>query len=218
MAKALIDESILDIFSFKEELDIKEYQYLKYPSFIPMMKMRIKQYRVDNFGYIMIMKTSMLNLMSLTTISFTPSNGLNVPYLLIDTMSMGKKRLAYVEFYNTSTLDNFDNLYSLEDKYKIITNHQEKEAWYLKERMKGSLIKEGTKEDESKLKEMIIDALNEYKKVITLASKDINSINNLTKFQEKMITLGNPSSNTLNKVLGETKAKEFFKNIIMPIK
>lgn len=62
------------------------------------MKMHVKQYKVDQFGYIMMMKTSMLHLMSLTTISFTPSKGLNVPYLLIDTMSMSKKRLAYVEF------------------------------------------------------------------------------------------------------------------------
>lgn len=120
----------------------------------------------------MMMKTSMLHLMSLTTISFTPSEGLNVPYLLIDTMSMSKKRLTYVEFYNTSTKNDFDNLFSLSEKYKSISDNDEKMNWYVSERMKGSLIQCGTKENEIELKDMILDALQEYRKTIDCATKD----------------------------------------------
>ncbi len=218
MAKQFIDESILNGFTLSEDIDIGEYRLLKYPKFLPMMKMHVKQYKVDHFGYIMMMKTSMLHMMNLTTISFTPSEGINVPYLLIDTMSMGKKRLAYVEFYNTSTKDDFDNLFSLSEKYKNISDYDEKKNWYVSERMKGSLIKCGTKENENELKDMIQNALEEYRKAINCASKDEKSIENLKEFQNKMITLGNPSSNTLNKVLGKEKAVQFFKDIIMPIK
>ncbi len=217
MAKEFIDETILDIF-FLNKIDIKEYSFLKYPSFIPLLKMNINLYSVDDFGYIMIMETRMSKLMSLVTISFTPKGGINVPFLLIDTMSMGKKRLAYVEFYNTSTIDDFPLLSSLSEKYVNILDHKEKDAWYVNERMSCSLIKEGTSKNEYDLKMMIIDALNRYKEVINNASIDLESITNLKKFQEKMITLGNPSSSTLNKILGKEEAINFFKNIIMPIK
>ncbi len=217
MAKEFIDETILDIFSLNK-IDIKEYSFLKYPSFIPLLKMNINLYSVDDFGYIMIMKTRMSKLMSLVTISFTPKGGINVPFLLIDTMSMGKKRLAYVEFYNTSAIDDFPLLSSLSEKYVNILDHKEKDAWYVNERMSCSLIKEGTSKNEYDLKMMIIDALNRYKEVINNASIDLESITNLKKFQEKMITLGNPSSSTLNKILGKEEAINFFKNIIMPIK
>ncbi len=217
MAKEFIDETILDIFSLNK-IDIKEYSFLKYPSFIPLLKMNINLYSVDDFGYIMIMKTRMSKLMSLVTISFTPKGGINVPFLLIDTMSMGKKRLAYVEFYNTSTIDDFPLLSSLSEKYVNILDHKEKDAWYVNERMSCSLIKEGTSKNEYDLKMMIIDALNRYKEVINNASIDLESIINLKKFQEKMITLGNPSSPVLNKILGKEEAINFFKNIIMPIK
>lgn len=216
MAKQFIDESILNGFMLSQDIDIGEYRLMKYPKLIPMMKMHVKQYKVDRFGYIMMMKTSMLHLMSLTTISFTPSEGINVPFLLIDTMSVGKKRLAYVEFYNTSTMDGFDNLFSLSEKYKNISDYDEKKNWYVSERMKGSLIKCSTKEKE--LKDMILDSLQEYKKTIDCAPKDEKSIENLREFQNKMITLGNPSSDTLNKILGKEKAVQFFKNIVMPIK
>jgi hypothetical protein len=42
MAKNLYNESILDIFSSKEELDIAKHKTFKYPSFLPMMKTRIE--------------------------------------------------------------------------------------------------------------------------------------------------------------------------------
>ncbi len=218
MAKQFIDESILNGFALSQDIDIGKYRLLKYPKLLSMMKMHVKLYKADHFGYIMMMKSSMLHLMSLTTISFTPSEGLNVPYLLIDTISMGKKRLAYVEFYNTSTKDDFDNLFSLSEKYKCVSDYDEKKDWYVSERMKGSLIKCGTKENEKELKDMILDALQEYKKTIDCATRDEKSIEKLKVFQNKMISLGNPSSNTLNKVLGKGNAVQFFKDIIMPIK
>lgn len=55
------------------------------------------------------------------------------------------------------------------------------------------------------------------KEFIYATDFNLESINNLKKFQDKMITLGN-SSFTLNKVLGKEKAITFFKNIIMLIK
>lgn len=210
-----LQKEINDLFKL-EEVDIGPYRVLKYPAPFSIMKMEIHKYKIEDFGYLMIMNTSMLGLMRLTTLSFTPSSGKNVPYLLIDTMAMGKKRLAYVEFYNTTHLT-YPTLEDLSAKYQDIPNYNEHDAWYVKERMKGSLIKCGDRKLENQLFTMIIDAIKTYKTVITYADKNNDNLNMLRALADRMMTEGNPSSKTLNKVLGPEKAQTFFKEIIMPL-
>ena len=212
----MLIKELKKIFKDLKEIDIGKYSYLKYPKFLPMMKMKVKSYSLVNFGSIMIMETSMMKMMKLTTISFTPSSGINVPFLLIDTMSMGKKRIAFIEFYNT-TDEKYLSLELLKEKYQNIEDYQEKEAWYVNERMKGSLIKCSTSKEENLLLEMIKDALTQYKNIIDNASYNENNINRLKEFSSRMINEGNPSSKTLNKVLGKQEAEIFFKKIVMPL-
>ncbi len=181
--------------------------------------MKVKQYSLEGFGSIMVMDTSMLGLMRLSTFSFTPNTGLNVPFLLIDTMSMGKKRLAYFELYDCrKNKDELPLLKGLKDKYKTIEDYQEKDAWYIKERMEGSLIKCATKDKEESLVDMLLDALKCYKKCIDEADNNIENLAKLQEFANRMVKEGNPSSGTLNKVLGEEKAVDFFNKIVMPLK
>lgn len=211
-----LGNEIKGIFNNLEKEDIKDYALLKYPHHLSMMKMKVEKYNLNSFGSIMIMNTNMMNIMKLTTISFTPYSGINAPFLLVDTMSMGKKRLAFVEFYNT-TNEKYSNIEELKNKYKDITEYKEKDAWYINERMEGSLIKCGTKNEEDKLISMIIDSIKEYKNAIDNNSYNESNIEKLDNFRTRMIKEGNPSSKTLNKVLGEEKAIDFFKKIIMPI-
>ena len=214
-----LSNEIKTIFPNVVEKEIGEYSYLKYPKLLPMLKMRVKQYSLEGFGSIMVMNTSMMGLMKLSTFSFTPNTGLSVPFLLIDTMSMGKKRLAYFELYDCrKDKSELPLLQSLKDKYKDIEDYQEKEAWYIEERMEGSLIKCATKDKEEDLVDMLLDALKCYKECIDKADCDVENLAKLQEFANRMVKEGNPSSGTLNKVLGEEKAIDFFNKIVMPLK
>lgn len=209
---------IKNIFNDLEKVDIKEFKTLKYPKLISFIKMKVEKYKVPNYGYIMIMNTSCMGMMKLLTISFTPSTGINVPFLLIDTMSLSKKRLAYFELYDTTNKNNdFSTLRFLKDDYSNIEDYQEKQAWYVEKRMLGSLIKISNKKDEEKLVNMLEDALKRYKDVIDNEIQDLTNIERLKEFSSQMKTLGNPSSKTLNMVLGKEKAQQFFDEIVMPI-
>ena len=201
----------------KKDDDLGKYAVLKYPKYFSMMKMRVFRYDLPDYGSIMVMNTSMMGLMKLNTLSFTPNEGKDVPFLLIDTMSMMKKRLAYVEFYNTTEKD-FPSLYALKKKYQDISDYQEKPAWYVKERMEGSLIKCRIKKDEEGLMDMVLYALSLYKNEIDKADVDIDNVKRLSSFSDRMIKEGNPSSSTLQKVLGREQAEDFFRKIVMRLK
>lgn len=131
-------------------------------------------------------------------------------------MSMGKKRLAYVEFYNT-TEKNFPILSGLKGKYQAVKDYTEKDAWYVKERMEGSLIKCGTKRDEEALMDMVVDALTLYRDESVNADRDPKNIGRLSALSERMIKERNPSSTTLEKALGKEKAIDFFQRVVMPL-
>ena len=67
----------------------------------PLMRFFLEQYNVEGLGNLCVLKTkAMLGLMQLVTVVVTPSSGKNVPFLLVDTMDMGKKHLCYVEYYD----------------------------------------------------------------------------------------------------------------------
>lgn len=210
-------EEIEKLFPDAVSRELGEYAHLKYPKHLSMMKMDVYQYTLAGFGSIMVMNTSMMSLMKLSTVSFTPNQGKDVPFLLVDSMSMMNKRLAYVEFYNT-TAKNYPTLVQLAGKYQKIKDYPEKDAWYVPERMKGSLIKCGTKKEEDMLMDMILDALSSYRQVIDKAEVDSENQKRLASFATRMVQEGNPSSATLEKVLGKEKAEDFFHKVVMPMK
>ena len=106
---------------------LAEYKTMKYPRLIPMFKIETKRYYIKDYGSVMIMSTSAMGgLMKLMTISCTPYEGKDVPYLLIDCMHMLKTNLAYVEYYDC-TNKNLTNtrLDNLKSRYASIPNSQE---------------------------------------------------------------------------------------------
>ena len=64
---------------------------------------------------------------------------------------------------------------------------------------------------------MVKTCLGRYLRAAGTARRHSANLEGLRAFQRDMLTLGNPSSGTLNKVLGKEGAEEMFKRAIMPV-
>ena len=181
-----------------------------------MMRFRLQQYDVAGLGNLSVLMTcAMLGLMNLVTVVVTPSSGKNVPFLLIDTMDMGKKHLCYVEYYDcTAAGAHKDLLLAASAPYQDVADYAEKPAWYVSERMAGSLIKTG---DKGRLEQMALDALTAYAAQAAAAPVKPENLAGLKAFQQRMIEEGNPSTAALTKTLGQEGAEAFFRTVVMPV-
>ena len=198
-----------------------DFANIKYPTWLPMMKFEIHQYNVRGFGQVMTMDTKMMGgIMNLSTIVFTPSSGVNMPFLLIDTMQMiGGKSLAYVEYYDhTDGAAALPNSEIYRERFSEIPDYEETPAWYVQERAPYSLIKGGKGVDKEELEQMVLYCVDSYLEAFNTAEVNPENIARLKCFQGKMIELGNPSTKTMTKVLGSKEAADyFFEEIVMPV-
>jgi len=181
-----------------------------------LMRFQLEQFEVDGLGNLCVLKTkAMLGLMKLVTVVVTPNTGKNVPFLLIDTMDMGKKHLCYVEYYDcTADGADKDRLLAASAPYADVADYAEKPAWYVSERMAGSLIKTG---DRHRLDQMATDALTAYREQAVAAPVKPENMAGLHAFQQRMVREGNPSTAALTKTLGKEGAETFFKTVVMPV-
>ena len=201
----------------KERFELREITPEKYRTMgSPMMRFRLEQYEVDGLGNLCVLRTkAMLGLMKLVTVVVTPSSGKNVPFLLIDTMDMGKKHLCYVEYYDcTAAGADRDLLLAAGAPYADVEDYAEKPAWYVSERMAGSLIKTG---DRARLEQMARDALAAYREQAVAAPVKAENIAGLRAFQRRMVREGNPSTAALTRTLGKEGAEAFFQTVVMPV-
>ena len=202
-----------------DEVPADAYSRMQYPKRLPLMRFCADRYCVDGFGHLMLMQTrAMGGLMQLVTASFTPSEGGTVPYLLIDMMQMGKKRTVFVEYYDCTVSGvSAPALDALASRYADVPAYAEKPAWYIAERMPCSLIKGTTDGSEDRLLAMVRDSLAAYADLCRTAPKDPENLTALRAFQDRMIKDGNPSSATMEKVLGKDGAERFFREVVMPL-
>ncbi|MCR5803886.1 MAG: hypothetical protein K6G47_06450 [Clostridia bacterium] len=192
-----------------------EYTDMKYPSLLPLMRFRVDQYNINGYGHVMMMHTTTKMGMELLTMSFMPSESVNLPYLLIDAMSMKKKRCVFVEYYGCGEEDLIDHsLKEVYDKWGFLPDYIEKDNWYIKERRPYSLIKSG---EENELTDMALDSVRAYLGSISEAKIVPEYEDKLRNFRERMIVEGNPSSKTLNMLLKRDGARVFMERVIMPI-
>ena len=191
------------------------YTNMKYPKLLPVMKFRVDRQSIPGFGHVMLMHTTTKMGMDLITMSFMPSELPGLPYLLVDAMTMKKKCCLFVEYYGCGLSEfNDSSLKTVFDKYKDLPDYEEKENWYIKERMPYSLIKTGEPE---KLVMMAEDSVKVYLGSVS-GSKIIPGYGEkLKSFRELMIVKGNPSSKTLNMLLKEDGARRFMETVIMPL-
>ena len=201
----------------KERFELREITPEKYRTMGSlMMRYALEQYAVEGLGNLCVLRTrAMLGLMKLVTVVVTPNTGKNVPFLLIDTMDMGKKHLCYVEYYDcTAEGADRDLLLAAGAPYADIENYAERPAWYVGERMKGSLIKTG---DRARLEQMALDALAAYREQAAAAPVKEENLAGLRAFQQRMVKEGNPSTAALTRTLGKEGAEAFFRTVVMPV-
>lgn len=192
------------------------YTNMNYPKILPLMRFKVEQYGLEGFGHVMIMHTTTKMGMELVTMSFMPSECVDLPYLLIDAMSMKKKRCVFVEYYGCGMTDFADDaLKKVHDSYSGLPDYEEKENWYIKERMPYSLIKTGEVEE---LIKMASDSIRAYLESVANAKIVPEYHDKLKAFRERMIVDGNPSSKTLEMLLKKDGARTFMETVIMPLK
>ena len=192
------------------------YTNMKYPKLLPLMRFRVDRYQVSGFGYVMLMHTTTKMGMELITMSFMPSECITLPYLLVDAMSMKKKRCVFVEYYGCGMEELADDaLKDVYDDYRDLPDYDEKDNWYIKERLPYSLIKTG---ESDQLINMASDSIKAYLGSVSAAKFIPEYKDKLKAFRERMIVDGNPSSKTLNMLLKEDGARTFMENVIMPLK
>ena len=192
-----------------------EYTIMKYPKLIPLMLFNVKQYDLEGFGHLMLMHTRTKMGMELLTLSFMPSAYVNLPYLLLDAMSMKHKRCVFVEYYGCGNDNLTDELLkNVYERYRNLPDYDEKDSWYIKERVPYSLIKTG---EETELIEMSVKSVEAYLSSVKDSEIDLGYREKLEKFRERMIVEGNPSSKTLKLLLKEDGARRFMEEVIMPI-
>lgn len=193
-----------------------EYSRFSYPKIVKLMNFDVQRYKVEGFGQLMTMLTTTPFGMTLLTCSFMPFEGVSVPYLLMDIMTMKKKQTIFVEYYDcTARKSEQPVLKYVHDKYSALPEYPEKEAWYVSERTEYSLIK-STEPGSHMLAKVALDSTKAYRKAVTSAGKDTANLPSLLNFRERMIKEGNPSSAVLKKVFGEKGAETFFTTCVMP--
>lgn len=197
-----------------------DYANMQYPSWLPLMKFEVHQYPIEGFGQMMTMDTAAMGgIMKLSTIVFTPSSGINLPLLLIDTMKMPGKNLAYVEYYDHSEGGADVHLSeTYKERFAEIPDYEETPAWYVERRTPYSLIKGGKGVSREALDKMVLFAVDCYLESLNGADVNEKNIERLKAFRKEMVELGNPSTATMTKVLGSKEAADyFFERIVMPI-
>lgn len=191
------------------------YSHMKYLSFLPLMHFYVDQYELEGYGHVMSMHTTTKMGMELLTLSFMPGSGKNLPYLLMDSMTMKSKRCVFVEYYGCGNSELTDKaLREVFDKYKELPDYDEKPGWYISEREPYSLIKTGTEEE---LTAMAEASLKAYLSSIESAVVDPGYTRQLDAFRTRMIEDGNPSSKTLEMLLKKDGAVKFMKEVVMPL-
>ena len=202
-----------------EKLPVNRYSRFSYPKLIPFMKFEMQQYRVPGFGKMMTLITDTPFGMQLLTCSFMPYEGGDVPYLLIDIMTVGKKRTIFVEYYDcTAEKRAQPKLAAVHGKYAHLSEYNEKPAWYVGERADYSLIKSLSSDEDISLAKIAADSVRAYRKAALSAERHTENLDGLLKFRRRMINEGNPSSAVLKKVFGEKGAEKFFVTCVMPEK
>jgi len=216
-----VEKKIVEFFTKDTEfteITPDEYANFSYPRRIKLMDFNTQLYRVQGFGHLMTMRTDTRIGMQLLTCSFTPSEGKNVPFLLIDVMLMGKKHMIFVEYYDCTKDKAPQPLLSrIHRKYDSLPDHEEKPAWYISERTDYSLIKDVPRDmDKMTLAHVAVDSVRAYKAAAFSATSEDDNLSGLFEFRQRMIDEGNPSSAVLEKVFGKEGYEQFFTSCVMP--
>lgn len=186
-----------------------------------IMKFHVKQYDVENYGNLCVMKVNM-GLMQMSTIVLTPENK-NLPLVSTDYMYILGKRTSYVELFDL--VENKDDDYmALMNKikdirlsYDSLTDVTPSAAWYDELRTE-SIYKSGTTDDDDAMEKMLLESveavLDAESQLPELGDAQKLAKKKLTKqYSDNLIDKGGVSTDTFKKSMGTDKTREFFDKV-----
>lgn len=199
------------------DLHSRRYDRFSFPSFPALMDFRVRRSCVYGFGNMMTMHTQTPFGMEMLTCAFTPYEGGDVPFFLIDIVLSKGKQTVFTEYYDCTVSKKPHPLLSeVYDKYRDIPPYDERPAWYVGERAEYSLIK-AVPEGED-ISGIITDSVRAYRDEALSAGKDRRNLKGLCAFRSRMTEEGNPSLPVLRLVFGRDGAKRFFNRCVMPMR
>ena len=211
-------QTALDAKTPLTERSAAPYAQMRYPRLLPLMRFSSRRWRAEAFGSVFCLSTrAMGGRMQLCTFVCTPNLGTDLPVLLIDAMRFGKKRAAFVEYYDCTAHGAVCGpMQAVFARFRDLPDYAEKPAWYIASRAPYSLIKGGA--DGARLEAMLRETAAAYgEAALSAQARRPENLAGLARFAERMVREGNPSSATMSRVLGRAGAETFFRTAVMPV-
>ena len=189
------------------------------PGFMVTLDFDVKQYEVEGYGNLSIMKTDGMQQMS--TIVLTPYNK-DLPLISTDYMFMGENRISYIEFYGLGingdeNIPAFNSLRPLTEKYARFADQPPTPGWFDEVRTMG-LFKVSTYKDDDAISQMLYESFG-ITMDASLASPDLDAAQRLARYENTQNyvnnLIANPGVSTaiFNMCLGPERTTQFFNNV-----
>jgi hypothetical protein len=189
------------------------------PGFMVTLDFDVRQYEVEGYGNLSIMKTDGMQQMS--TIVLTPFSK-DLPLISTDYMFNGENRVSYIEFYGLGingdeNIPVFDSLRPLQEKYARFADQPPTPGWFDAVRTMG-LFKVSSYKDDDAISQMLYDSFR-----ITLdgsvqapdlsEAERIARYNNTQEYVDNLISNPGISTAIFNMCLGQERTSLFFNNV-----
>ena len=220
------DEKTVSLFNSLltiKEQDAGEYKNIKLSA---LLKFDIRQFEVNEFGNICIMKYD-IGIMKMLTVVLTPKLK-DLPLLSLDLMIIGGKRKIYIEFYDLT--DNMDDEYTKWlEKYKAIIGRYENipsfspsDNWYAN-LLSAKTYKEFKKDSDEEVMKLYEEILREYIAQIKdypLMDSEVKTakLKRIKEYSDRLIDEGGPATNVFKKKIGPDKTRDFFDKVFFATK
>jgi hypothetical protein len=220
-------EKVLDILSeyyTVTPLDAGEFSAISMtaplaPGFMVTLDFDVKQYEVEGYGNLSIMKTDGVQQMS--TIVLTPFDK-NLPLISTDYMFNGENRVSYIEFYGLGidgdeNMPVFDSLRPLTEKYAQFADQPPTPGWFDEVRTMG-LFKVSTYRDDDAISQMLYDSFK-ITMDASVESPDLNDEQRVTRYEmtqnyvDNLISNPGVSTAIFNMCLGAERTSQFFNDV-----
>ncbi|MBQ6041172.1 MAG: hypothetical protein IJL32_10430 [Oscillospiraceae bacterium] len=189
------------------------------PGMMVTMDFDVKQYEVEGYGNLSIMKTDGVQQMS--TIVLTPFNK-DLPLISTDYMFMGESRISYIEFYGLGingdeNIPAFNALRPLTEKYAQFPDQPPTPGWFDAVRTMG-LFKVSSYKDDDAISQMLYESFG-ITMDASLSAPDLNAEERVMRYEKTQEYVDNLISNPgvstaiFNMCLGQERTSQFFNNV-----
>lgn len=181
----------------------------------------VKQYEVEGYGNLSIMKTD--GKQQMFTIVLTPYNK-ELPLISTDYMYNGEGRINYIEFYEVCADANnaeykqvLEKLSVLNDRYSGLMNTTPSSGWYDDIRPIG-LYKMTDRSADDEAGNMLADSF----RIVLENSMNLPELNDeqksakhtaIQQYSDNLVDMGGISTDMFKTAMGVEKTKDFFNNV-----